>query len=194
MTSACCGGEVVTEYTLLRWIPLLPLLAAVIHGLMLGLFRARMPRWGVISLSCGSVLLAFLFAVAGFFRLVGLPGDESLVDHVYTWIGAGVGDTRVVADVALRMDPLSSVMTLVISGVGFLIHVYSIGYMDDDHREDRGFQRFFCYLNLFTFAMLVLVLADNLVLMFLGWEGVGLCSYLLIGFWYGDRYNAYCGS
>ncbi len=183
-----------TEYTLLRWIPLLPLLAAVIHGLMLGLFRTHMPRWGVIALSCGSVLLAFLFSVAGFFRLVGLPGDESLIDHVYTWIGSGVGDTRLVADVALRMDPLASVMTLVITGVGFLIHVYSIGYMDDDHREDRGFQRFFCYLNLFTFAMLVLVLADNLVLMFLGWEGVGLCSYLLIGFWYGDRYNAYCGS
>ena len=85
-----------TEYNLLRWIPLLPLLAAVVHGLMLGLFRVRMPRWGVIALSCGSVLLAFLFAVAGFFRLVGLPGDESLVDHVYTWIGAGVGDTRLV--------------------------------------------------------------------------------------------------
>ena len=78
--------------------------------------------------------------------------------------------------------------------MGLLIHVYSIGYMDDDHREDRGFQRFFCYLNLFTFAMLVLVLADNLLLMFVGWEGVGLCSYLLIGFWYSDRFNAYCGS
>ena len=80
------------------------------------------------------------------------------------------------------------------TGVGSLIHIYSIGYMDDDHREDKGFQRFFCYLNLFTFSMLVLVLADNLVLMFLGWEGVGLCSYLLIGFWYSDRWNAYCGS
>ena len=66
--------------------------------------------------------------------------------------------------------------------------------MDDDHREDRGFQRFFCYLNLFTFAMLMLVLADNLVLIFVGWEGVGLCSYLLIGFWYSDRFDAYCGS
>jgi len=86
------------------------------------------------------------------------------------------------------------VMILVVTGVGSLIHVYSIGYMDDDHRDDKGFQRFFCYLNLFTFSMLVLVLADNLVLMFLGWEGVGLCSYLLIGFWYSDRHNAYCGA
>src|SRR3990172_1462333 len=66
--------------------------------------------------------------------------------------------------------------------------------MDDDHRDDKGFQRFFCYLNLFTFSMLVLVLADNLPLLFLGWEGVGLCSYLLIGFWYSDTWNAYCGS
>jgi NADH-quinone oxidoreductase subunit L len=93
-----------------------------------------------------------------------------------------------------RMDPLSAVMCLVVTGVGSLIHIYSIGYMDDDHRDDRGFQRFFCYLNLFTFSMLVLVLGDNLVLLFLGWEGVGLCSYLLIGFWYSDRENAYCGS
>jgi NADH-quinone oxidoreductase subunit L len=75
-----------------------------------------------------------------------------------------------------------------------MIHIYSIGYMEDDHRDDKGTQRFFCYLNLFTFAMLVLVLGDNLVLMFLGWEGVGLCSYLLIGFWYSDDFNAYCGS
>ena len=84
-------------------------------------------------------------------------------------------------------------MTLVVTGVGSLIHVYSIGYMDDDHRDDGGFQRFFCFLNLFLFAMLLLVLADNLLLMFLGWEGVGLCSYLLIGFWFTDRWNAYCG-
>ncbi|HEU4427800.1 MAG TPA: NADH-quinone oxidoreductase subunit L, partial [Myxococcota bacterium] len=92
------------------------------------------------------------------------------------------------------LDPLSAVMILVVTGVGSLIHIYSIGYMDDDHREDRGYARFFCYLNLFTFSMLMLVLGDNLLLMFLGWEGVGLCSYLLIGFWYQDRWNAYCGS
>jgi NADH-quinone oxidoreductase subunit L len=85
-------------------------------------------------------------------------------------------------------------MILLVTGVGLLIHVYAVGYMEGDEREDRGFQRFFCFLNLFVFAMLVLVLADNLVLMFLGWEGVSLCSYLLIGFWYGDSHNAYCGT
>ena len=89
-----------------------------------------------------------------------------------------VGDFS--ADVGFLLDPLSAVMILVVTGVGFLIHVYSVGYM----AHDASFRRFFLYLNLFTFAMLTLVLADNFLLMFVGWEGVGLCSYLLIGFWY----------
>ena len=181
--------------TALRWIPLLPLLVASVHGVMIGVVRRTAPRWLVIALSCGAVGVAFLISLYAFIALAGLPdGQRVLVDRLYTWFGAGAGDARFSAEMALRLDPLSAVMTLVVTGVGFLIHVYSIGYMDDDHREDRGFQRFFCYLNLFTFSMLVLVMADNLVLMFLGWEGVGLCSYLLIGFWYSDRFNAYCGS
>ena len=179
----------------LRWIPLLPLAVAVLHGVMLGLVRRSLPRWAVNLLSCGSVALSFGVSVYAFFRLVSLKDDYRwLTDSLYTWFGAGVGDTRFSAEMGLRLDPLSSVMTLVVTGVGFLIHLYSIGYMADDHREDRGYQRFFCYLNLFTFSMLMLVMADNLVLLFLGWEGVGLCSYLLIGFWYSDRWNAYCGS
>jgi NADH-quinone oxidoreductase subunit L len=182
-----------TPESLLRWIPLLPLLAAAFHGVMLGLVRRPTPRWLVIALSCGSVAASFLLSCVAFFQLA--TGDAAaLVDAVYTWIGAGVLDLRFTAEMGLRLDPLSAVMCLVVTGVGSLIHVYSIGYMDDDHREDRGFQRFFCYLNLFTFSMLVLVLGDNLVLMFVGWEGVGLCSYLLIGFWYSDRHNAFCGS
>ncbi|HEX5066671.1 MAG TPA: NADH-quinone oxidoreductase subunit L [Myxococcota bacterium] len=179
----------------LRWIPLLPLLAAAVHGVMIGLVRRSAPRWFVNTLSCGSVGLSFLLSCYAFFRLVYLKDDYRwLTDSLYTWFGAGVGDTRFSAEMGLRLDPLSSIMTLVVTGVGFLIHLYSIGYMADDHREDRGYQRFFCYLNLFTFSMLVLVMADNLVLLFLGWEGVGLCSYLLIGFWYSDRWNAFCGS
>src|SRR5438045_4255988 len=99
-----------------------------------------------------------------------------LHDRVYEWIVAGPFH----ADVAFRLDALSAVMTLVVTGVGFLIHVYSIGYM----HGDRGYARFFAFLNLFIFAMLNLVLGDNFLLMFLGWEGVGLCSFLLIGFFY----------
>jgi NADH-quinone oxidoreductase subunit L len=176
---------------LLRWIPLLPLLGAAIHGLLLALIRRPLPRTAVILLSCGSVVASFLLSFWVLVELAMMPaGTRYLVDDVFTWIGSG----RFSASAGFLADPLSAVMILVVTGVGALIHVYSIGYMDDDHREDRGFQRFFCYLNLFTFAMLVLVLADNLLLMFLGWEGVGLCSYLLIGFWYSDRWNAYCGS
>ena len=98
------------------------------------------------------------------------------------------------AELAFLLDPLSAVMMLVVTGVGSLIHIYSIGYMDDDHREDGGFQRFFCYLNLFTVRDAGARPRRQPALMFVGWEGVGLCSYLLIGFWYGDRWNAYCGS
>jgi NADH-quinone oxidoreductase subunit L len=176
---------------LLRLIPLFPLAGAVIHGLMIGLLRRSLPRAGVIVVSCGSVILSFLASLLAISELISQPAEARvLVDELYTWIGAG----RFHAEAALLLDPLSAVMCLVVTGVGALIHVYSIGYMDDDHRDDKGFQRFFCYLNLFTFAMLMLVLGDNLLVLFLGWEGVGLCSYLLIGFWYSDRFNAYCGS
>jgi len=184
-----------TEEGLLRIIPLLPLAGATYHGLMLSLVRRPIPRQLTIAVSCGAVLLSFAASCIVFWNLLTLPrGSRVLVDNLYTWIGAGVGSTAISADMAFQLDPLSAVMILVVTGVGSLIHIYSIGYMDEDRRDDKGFQRFFCYMNLFMFSMLMLILADNLVLMFLGWEGVGLCSYLLVGFWYSDRHNAYCGS
>ncbi len=184
-----------TEESVLRLIPLLPLAAAAYHGVMLGLVRRPTPRTVTIAISCGAVLASFVASCVAFWSLIQHPnGSHLLVDNVFSWIGSGVGVHAFSADVAFLLDPLSSVMTLVITGVGSLIHIYSVAYMDDDQRDDKGFQRFFCYLNLFTFSMLILVLADNLVLMFLGWEGVGLCSFLLIGFWYSDEWNAYCGS
>jgi len=178
-------------YPLLRWIVLLPLFAAAVHGVSLGWLRQPLSRTATIALSCGAPILSFVLAFVSLIRLATLPPDARfLTDTLFTWIGAGSFS----ADAAFLFDPLSAVMTLVVTGVGSLIHVYSVGYMDDDHRDDRGFQRFFCFLNLFLFSMLALVLGDNLLLMFLGWEGVGLCSYLLIGFWYADRWNAYAGS
>jgi len=158
----------------LLWIiPALPL-GAVALNLLLG---DRLGRRGTAWLACGSVGLAFVAAVRAVARLATLPADvRALTETTYTWMK--VGDFSV--DVAFLLDPLSAVMVLVVSGVGFLIHVYSTGYM----AHDPSFRRFFLYLNLFMFAMLTLVLADNFLLMFVGWEGVGLCSYLLIGFWY----------
>ena len=154
-------------------IPALPL-AAVGLNLLVG---HRLGRRGVGWLACASVGLAFALAVRAVLELGALPADHRiLIDTVYTWFR--VGDFS--ADVAFQLDPLSAVMALVVTGVGFLIHVYSTGYM----AHDPSIRRFFLYLNLFTFAMLTLVLADNFLLMFVGWEGVGLCSYLLIGFWY----------
>jgi len=175
---------------LLRWIPALPLLGALVHGVGLGLMRRDMPRALVIAVSCGAPIAAFVVTCMSFAQMLGIAGaNRVLVDEVFTWIGSG----RVSAEMGFAFDPLTAVMCVIVTGVGSLIHLYSIGYMDDDHRDDGGFQRFFAYLNLFLCAMLLLVLGDNLLVLFLGWEGVGLCSYLLIGFWYGDRWNAYCG-
>jgi NADH-quinone oxidoreductase subunit L len=188
------------ESSLLRWIVFAPLLSAVASGVMLALVRRPVPTRLVVSLSCLSVGIAFVVSTLAFARLVGLlgpaPGDAPrvLVDTLYTWVGAGVGYGAFSADLAFRFDALSAVMCFVVTGVGFLIHLYSVGYMQSDGRPDGGLQRFFCYLNLFVASMLVLVLADNLLLMFLGWEGVGVCSYLLIGFWYGASENARAGS
>ena len=105
-----------------------------------------------------------------------MPAGAALEVTLWPWIVAGQFHT----DIALRFDALSAVMTLIVSGVGAVIHLYSVGYM----AHDEDYARYFAYLNLFALSMLILVLADNLLLMFVGWEGVGLCSYLLIAFWY----------
>src|SRR5260370_41654642 len=114
-----------------------------------------------------------------------MPPGGSLAFTLWPWISAG----NFHVDIALRFDALSAVMTLVVSGVGAIIHLYSCGYM----AHDEDYARYFAYMNLFALAMLVLVLADNLLLMFVGWEGVGLCSYLLIAFWYSNSEFAYNG-
>src|ERR671919_285854 len=122
-----------------------------------------------------------------FLPLMGLPADQRfLIDRLYTWIELG----SLKVDMAFWVDPLSAVMILVVTGIGGLIHIYATGYM----HEDKAFWRFFAFLNLFTAAMLTLVTGDSLLLMFVGWEGVGLCSYALIGFWYQDHNNARAGN
>ncbi len=163
-------------------VPLLPLLGFVINGL----FRTHLSKQVVVSLAVGSVGLSFLASVALFFRLLGLDPEHRLIEQVlFSWIP--VGSLRL--DVAFLLDPLSAVMILVVTGVGLLIHIYSIGYM----AHDGGIKRFFIYMNLFMFSMLTLVLGNNLMLLFIGWEGVGLCSYLLIGFWFEKKSAADAG-
>jgi len=170
----------VIDSAALRWIVALPALGVVFH-----VFLGRRATAAVKLIGPGLVGAAFGVALAAALRLRALPEGAALHDHLYTWITAGPFR----AEAALRLDALSAVMALVVTGVGFLIHVYSVGYM----HGDGGFARYFAYLNLFTVAMLILVLADNLPLLFVGWEGVGLCSYLLIGFWYEKDENAAAG-
>ena len=151
-------------------IPALPLAAFFVSGV---LGRRWLHRWtGVIAST--AVGLSALIAIGVFLEVLG--AHEPTTVTLYEWIG--VGDFHV--NVAALIDPLSSVMLLVVTVVSFLIFVYSIGYMEHDH----GVHRFFTWMSLFVFAMLILVMADNYLLMFVGWEGVGLCSYLLIGFWF----------
>jgi len=157
-------------------IPILPLLGF----LLIALNGKRLVRGFAALIACGSVFISFGFSLTLFIKL--LNGAEPFQITLFNWISAGSFN----ATVGFLIDPLSSLMLLIITGVGFLIHVYSIGYMHDD----EGFNRFFSYLNLFVFFMLLLVMGSNYLLMFVGWEGVGLCSYLLIGFWFKNQdYN-----
>ncbi len=129
---------------------------------------------------------SFVVSVLAVLALAARPAHDRLfVQTLFPWVQAGAFQ----ASAALQLDPLSSVMILVVTGVGFLIHVYSVGYMS----HDKAFARYFVYLNLFTFAMLLLVLGSNFLVMFVGWEGVGLCSYLLIGYWYEKKSAADAG-
>jgi len=158
---------------LITLIPVLPLLGFLIIAL-----NYKKMIHGVASfIACGMVFISFILAVVVFLQLLFLPEDQRAFSvTVFDWIHtAGFS-----ADISFLVDPLSSLMLLIITGVGFLIHLYSIGYMHDD----AGYNKFFSYLNLFVFFMLLLVMGSNYLLMFVGWEGVGLCSYLLIGFWF----------
>ncbi len=153
------------------WLILLfPILGVLINGFL----GRRIGKTWVGRVACTAVGLSFLVGVGAFLTLLG--EDHGRTVPLFSWIA--VGDFRIEA--ALLVDQLSTLMTLVVTGVGFLIHVYSIGYMAEDER----YARFFTLLNLFIFSMLILVLADNFLLLYVGWELVGLCSYLLIGFWF----------
>ena len=169
----------VATLELLRWIPLIPLCACTINiffGRALGHRTAGVLASAAVGASLALALYVFwLLPATGIFR-----------DLLYTWIESGSFQVNL----SFQVDALTAIMLLVVTGIGFLIHIYSLGYM----AHDDGMVRFFIYLNLFIFFMLLLVMGDNLLLLFVGWEGVGLCSYLLVGFWYHDAKNTIAGN
>jgi NADH-quinone oxidoreductase subunit L len=159
----------------LALIPLLPLLGFLVNAST----GRRLPKSVSGGLASAVMVAAFAIAVTQVMALAGLPeGSREITQTVFTWIKSG----DFLLDLTFRLDPLSAVMILVITGIGSLIHIYSTAYMHEE--TDSEFARFFSYLNLFVFFMLLLVLGSNFLVMFVGWEGVGLCSYLLIGFYY----------
>src|SRR5215469_8423713 len=166
-------------------IPLLPFAGFVINGL----FGRRFSK-GVVNLfAIGSVVLSFAWVLKTIFGLGDL--NSPYIEHYYTWIQSG--NFTLNADFAV--DRLTAVMLLVVTGIGSLIHIYSIGYMAHEHGPNfGGYYRFFAYLNLFMFFMLVLVLGANFLVLFVGWEGVGLCSYLLIGFYFDKKFATDAGN
>lgn len=155
---------------LIPLVPLFPLLGFIINGL----FGKNMSKSLVGIIGSGAILASFAVTVFLFMKT-----DDAVVSSVFNWIS--IGDFNI--NFSFQADNLSLWMMMIITGIGFLIHVYSTGYMHDD----EGFYKFFTYLNLFVFSMLLLVMGSNYVMMFFGWEGVGLCSYLLIGFWYENK-------
>ena len=173
--------------TIARYIVLLPLLGAALNFLAGPWLQKTFGKRAISLVGCGVLVVAFALAVKAFAAMLAVPPENRfMLDELWKWIDIG----GLNLDIAFWLDPLSMIMTLIVTGVGGLIHIYSTGYMHDD----QSYWRFFGWLNLFTFAMLVLVLGDNLWLMFVGWEGVGLCSFALIGFWYKVLANTTAGN
>src|SRR3984885_5008206 len=161
-------------------IPIFPLLGFLANGL----FGRRIPKALINTIAVGSVLLSFAWVVK---TLLGLsPLETKYIEHYFTWIQSGTLNIGV----DFAVDRLTAIMLLVVTGVGTLIHIYAVGYME----HEGGYYRFFAYFNLFMFFMLVLVLAHNYLLLFVGWEGVGLCSYLLVGFYFTEQFATTAGN
>src|ERR1700687_5643547 len=173
------GPQKIVTVSYLWLIPFFPLLGSAINAFTGHWIQRRFGKKYTSYVAVGAMVLAFAVAGVAWFQMINLPvSDRYMVNFLWNMFTAG--DVQV--NLSFALDPLSMMMTLIITFVGSLIHIYSVGYMADD----PAYWRFFCYLNLFVFSMLLLVMGDNFALMFFGWEGVGLCSYLLIGFWYED--------
>ena len=172
--------------SMIPWVPILPLFGAFVLGIFGKKIFEKFGENVTGVIGCATPALAAVIAFTSFFKMTGLPVEDRIITmHLTEWFS--VADFQVAW--SFRYDPLTSLMLMIITGIGTLIHIYAMGYM----HKDQSFWRFFAYINLFLASMLMLVLGDNLLIMFLGWEGVGLCSYLLIGFWFTEKENAVAG-
>lgn len=172
--------------SVIPWVPILPLIGAIILGLFGKKIYNTLGENVTGVLGCLTPALSAFLAFSAFFKMLSLETSNRIIQiPLADWIS--VADVKI--EWTFRYDPLSSVMIMIVTGIGTLIHIYAMGYM----HKDKSFWRFFSYVNLFLASMLMLVLGDNLIIMFLGWEGVGLCSYLLIGFWFSEEANAVAG-
>src|SRR6185369_12648058 len=178
-------GQFSQELKMQLWlIPILPFLGFLLNGVL----GKKLSKPVINAIAVGSVLLSFVWVVKTLSGLGAFSGglEETYKEHYYTWIQSGMLNISV--DFAI--DRLTAVMLMVVTGVGTLIHIYAVGYM----AHEGGYYRFFAYLNLFMFFMLILVLGANFLLLFVGWEGVGLCSYLLIGFYFLEKFATDAGN
>ena len=173
-------GEQLISYLWL--VQFFPLVGVILNGLLGKMYGNKFVSW----VGCSTIGLSFLVSFIFLMKLINVSPDQRYsIEKLFFWIATG----KFAVEAGLVLDPLSAVMIMVVTGVGFVIHIYSVGYM----HNDPGYARYFAYLNLFIFSMLILVMADSFLFMFFGWEGVGLCSYLLIGFWYEDKKNTDAG-
>jgi NADH-quinone oxidoreductase subunit L len=174
------------DFGILAVVLLAPLLGAFINGI----FGKRLGKDAVRLTALSALGVSFFASVLTFLTVVGLPAGQKVRWVAWSWMDlVGRGNKVVPLEAAFGVDAMTATMMLVVTGVGFLIHLYSTAYM----WKDPSFHRFFAYLNLFCFAMLTLIMGDNLAVLFVGWEGVGLCSYLLIGFWFETEKYAAAG-
>src|SRR5579863_8812354 len=171
-------------FDLLWLIPTLPLVGAILNGVVFGWGGRKAPRPVVNLIALGAPLASLVVALGCIVQYMSSMGSQTVERVAYSWTTFPLH-----IDIAFQLDPLSVVMLFIVTFVGFLIHVYSVGYM----AHEEGYQRYFSYLNLFMSAMLTLILGNNYLVMFFGWEGVGLCSYLLIGFYYDQEFPPYAG-
>ena len=176
----------ITPIGLLWLIPLLPFVGAAVNGLVGKRLQDRFGKGAVHAIAIGAMCGAAALSIVFYVKLLALPPAERYL-HDFVFPMVQIGSFKV--NMAFALDPLSALMALIITVIGTLIHIYSVGYMHDEPAT----WRYFSYLNLFVFSMLLLVLGDNFLVLFFGWEGVGLCSYLLIGFWYTDLAKARAG-